>query len=549
MRVPVRSFRLLGVAAGLLVLAACSSTYRIVGEIEGYRGILEGGGEAKNQGFDKFRIVSDDGSIDCSGSSSRLNQSIPFIIVKSHGRISMTCSDGRRSLDGRWYQDSDKSGRGWGQLNGDRYNFRYSSDTEELAAHKVTLLAAKRKMNSDGQPKKIPTASELISLCTSALQINHPRWKKNSPSSRPDVQEAKRRGLNQQQCSRLSGRFTEQQIAAVHQLPHQSKVALSNVSRRIVCFGAIQSDRPRWDYSYPYDKLVLEAKRRGLSEQQCARLARRYTEQQIAAANAPPIPNRRKPPIVRPTRKPAAVAKATPKKPKTKAPVQSNSGSGFFVSKLGHVVTNAHVVNGCKRVTVGDSANSQAPAALISADKRNDLALLKLGSLETASAGTKSLLQNLGLKVVPLAADGLLRFEDVELGENVLVAGFPFGEIFGDTIKVTRGIVSAVRGIGNNSGQFQTDAAAQSGNSGGPIYDENGNIVGVVVAQLNKLKVAKAIGSLPENVNFGIKTSAVRQFLNSSGLPSKWSTRSKKMSNQELAKIAQKQTLMVMCYR
>jgi S1-C subfamily serine protease len=169
--------------------------------------------------------------------------------------------------------------------------------------------------------------------------------------------------------------------------------------------------------------------------------------------------------------------------------------------------------------------------------------------LETASAGTKSLIQNLGLKVVPLAADGLLRFEDVELGENVLVAGFPFGEIFGDTIKVTRGIVSAIRGIGNNSGQFQTDAAAQSGNSGGPIYDENGNIVGVVVAQPNKLKVAKAIGSLPENVNFGIKTSTVRQFLNSSGLPTKWSNRSKKISTKELAQIAQKQTLLVLCHK
>ena len=63
------------------------------------------------------------------------------------------------------------------------------------------------------------------------------------------------------------------------------------------------------------------------------------------------------------------------------------------------------------------------------------------------------------------------------------------------------------------------DAAVQAGNSGGPIYDENGNIVGVVISQLNKLKVAKAIGSMPENVNFGIKASTVRQFLTSSGLP------------------------------
>ena len=95
--------------------------------------------------------------------------------------------------------------------------------------------------------------------------------------------------------------------------------------------------------------------------------------------------------------------------------------------------------------------------------------------------------------------------------------------------------------------RFQMDAAVQPGNSGGPIYDENGNIVGVVISQLNKRKFEKIVGSIPENVNFGIKASTVRQFLTSSGLPTKWSKRSKRMSTKHLAKIAKNQTVMVVC--
>ena len=236
-------------------------------------------------------------------------------------------------------------------------------------------------------------------------------------------------------------------------------------------------------------------------------------------------------------------------KPRPSPPTKSGStGSGFFVSKLGHIITNAHVVRNCGSITVGDNAKKQVATILLETDKRNDLALLKISNTQMASVETKSLISKLGLKLVPTASKGLLRSDDVELGEDVLVSGYPYGEIYSDTIKVTKGIVSANKGIGDDTGQFQMDAAVQPGNSGGPIYDENGNIVGVVVSQLNKLKFAKAIGSLPENVNFGIKASTVRQFLTSSGLPTKWSNRSQRMNTKKLAKIAKNQTVMVKCH-
>ena len=239
-----------------------------------------------------------------------------------------------------------------------------------------------------------------------------------------------------------------------------------------------------------------------------------------------------------------------PQKPQT--PTLESTGSGFFVSKTGHILTNEHVVRDCGSVTVGDNANNQVTASIKETDERNDLALLRISSTKMTSAETKSLIRKLsskklGLKLVPLASEGLVRIDDVELGEDVLVAGYPYGELFSNSIKVTKGIVSANKGMGDDSGQFQMDAAVQSGNSGGPVYDENGNIVGVVIAQLDKRKVEKTIGSLPENVNFGIKASTVRQFLTSAGLPTKWSNRTKRKSTKELAQIAKNQTVMVVC--
>ena len=108
----------------------------------------------------------------------------------------------------------------------------------------------------------------------------------------------------------------------------------------------------------------------------------------------------------------------------------------------------------------------------------------------------------------------------------MLVVGFPYGETFSTTIKVTKGILSGNRGLGDDTGQFQIEAAVQPGNSGGPIYEQTGNSVGVVVSPLNKVKLAKMSGALPENVNFGIKACIARQFLSSSGLPSWWSASS-----------------------
>jgi S1-C subfamily serine protease len=118
-------------------------------------------------------------------------------------------------------------------------------------------------------------------------------------------------------------------------------------------------------------------------------------------------------------------AEAKPKPTPSPDVASITSGSGFFVSRSGHVITNQHVVSDCKEVTLGDNADKQVQADVLEKDARNDLALLKISSLKMASAETKSLIQKLGVKIVPLASDGLLRSNDLELGEDVLVAGYP----------------------------------------------------------------------------------------------------------------------------
>ena len=237
-----------------------------------------------------------------------------------------------------------------------------------------------------------------------------------------------------------------------------------------------------------------------------------------------------------------------PKK-QQKAKPKSSSGSGFFISKLGHIITNQHVVNKCKKITIGDHIDKQVPAKLLETDSVNDLALLRTTNIKMASAETQSLLRKLSIEIVPLASGGLMRKGEVKGGEDVIVAGFPYGVRFGTDIKVTFGNVNSTKGIGDDSTQFQIQAPVQPGNSGGPIYDRYGNIVGVVVSQLNKFKLAKSIGSLPENVNFGIKASTVRQFLNTSGVITNYSKRTKPVSNEKMFELASKQTVMVVWHR
>ncbi len=127
------------------------------------------------------------------------------------------------------------------------------------------------------------------------------------------------------------------------------------------------------------------------------------------------------------------------------------------------------------------------------------------------------------------------------------MAGFPFGNNVSSTLKFTQGIVSSVAGLGNDYSQIQIDAALQPGNSGGPILDEYGNVVAVAVAKLSLEKILEDYGVIPENTNFGVKSSAVRNLMEGNGIAFK-TPNTEVISKRDLSKVATDGTVFLSCW-
>jgi S1-C subfamily serine protease len=184
-----------------------------------------------------------------------------------------------------------------------------------------------------------------------------------------------------------------------------------------------------------------------------------------------------------------SVAEAPPP-PRARGGRASSTGSAFAVTANGLAVTNAHVVQGCSSVV----DEQGRPVRVLASDRRRDLALIDTGR------GFGSV-----VRFRPQAA--------VDLGETVLVFGFPYGQALGTGINVTNGIVTGLAGPGGDVSRFQMNAAVQPGNSGGPAVDDAGLLLGVAVGRLNDLAVLRATGSLPQGVNFAIRAAEVERFL------------------------------------
>lgn len=168
------------------------------------------------------------------------------------------------------------------------------------------------------------------------------------------------------------------------------------------------------------------------------------------------------------------------------------TGTGFAL-KNGFVLTNYHVIEDASSIQIygvdGDFANG-AKATVVGTDKINDLALLKMSDCKYSSSGS-----------IPYGFNAKI----ADVGENVYVMGYPLTATMGEEVKLTNGIISAKTGFDGDVSQYQVSAPVQPGNSGGPLIDYNGNVIGVVCAK----------HSGAENVSYAVKASQVRNLIES----------------------------------
>ena len=129
-----------------------------------------------------------------------------------------------------------------------------------------------------------------------------------------------------------------------------------------------------------------------------------------------------------------------------------------------------------------------------------------------------------------------------------MAAGFPLDQDLSENIKVTRGIVSSMSGMGNNYSQYQIDAAVQGGNSGGPLLDDTGKVVGVVVSQIDKVKYLAENDYIPENVNFAVKSQNLEVFLTANSVKFLRNNSTRTFNNREIAQSAENATVKLICY-
>jgi S1-C subfamily serine protease len=207
--------------------------------------------------------------------------------------------------------------------------------------------------------------------------------------------------------------------------------------------------------------------------------------------------------------------------------VSGSQATAFAVGSAGHLVTNHHAVDNCRAIDILFPDGKRERAAVVAKDETNDLAVVRVERRMPAAA--------------PLSDNA------ARPGENVVALGYPLSGLLSADATVTTGTVSALAGLRNDSRYLQFSAPVQPGNSGGPLLDGSGRVVGVVTQKLNALSVASVTGDLPQNVNFALKTSVMGTFLESASVPFGSAPRGRDLNAADVAEKARAFTYALSC--
>lgn len=175
---------------------------------------------------------------------------------------------------------------------------------------------------------------------------------------------------------------------------------------------------------------------------------------------------------------------------------QRFSGTGWPTAQ-GYVVTNYYVVENAKEIILVRPDGAKIHATVEMVDQANDIALLR------AQAPNK----------LPPALP--ISNSRAKVGSSVFTIGYPHPDVMGADPKLTSGKINALTGIQNDPRTYQISVPTQSGNSGGPLFNMNGEVVGVVTSKLSAVKMFKWTGDLPQNVNYAVKVGYVKMLIES----------------------------------
>ncbi len=188
--------------------------------------------------------------------------------------------------------------------------------------------------------------------------------------------------------------------------------------------------------------------------------------------------------------------------PKTINPSQGTTlnlvkGTGFLFSSSNFVITNYHLVKNSKSITVKLLHGQDIKAEVVANDKNNDIAFLKLDNAPDMNIGKIALGDS----------------SKVRTGDKVFTVGYPLSNILGDRPKYSEGVINAISGVGNDPKSFQISIPIQPGNSGGPLFNDDGDVIGIVTSSLDAETTAQVSGNIPQNVNFAIKSAFIKNLL------------------------------------